>query len=293
MRVLVIGASGYVGREVATALRRRGHEVYGTVRSAAKAKVLEELEIRTILADASNLTSSVTNIARRCGAIIHCAADYANFVEVDSKVVDFVLGLEYETRPLFVYTSGCLVYGQTGKIFREEDACNPHPMLVPRHNNELRVMKSNNVFGVVTRPSFVFGKTNVGHFNNYFKQAELGNVSVKLPNITWSQVHVDDLAEGYVKIVESPHASVGGLVFNFSNQSEYTNRMIAERFAKFVNPKVVVQDDPSTDSIWPPFLSSSRVDSSRARNMLDWVPRHAPLLDEVEVHYATYKAIAK
>jgi len=162
-------------------------------------------------------------------------------------------------------------------------ACSPH-------NNELRVMKSHKVHGVVTRPSFVYGKTNSGHFNSYFKQAELGSINVKLADLTWSLIHVDDLADGYVKIVEAPSNTVGGLAFNFAHEAHYKNRVIAEKFGKFVNPNVTIKDDPSTEGLFPPFCQSSVIDSTFARDILHWTPRHAPMLEEVEVQYATYKA---
>jgi nucleoside-diphosphate-sugar epimerase len=44
VKVLLFGASGVIGREVARAFVRRGHEVYGLTRSASKAMEFEKEE---------------------------------------------------------------------------------------------------------------------------------------------------------------------------------------------------------------------------------------------------------
>jgi 2-alkyl-3-oxoalkanoate reductase len=52
MRVLVIGASGVIGRRLVPQLRERGHEVTGTSRSAAKAEQLRALGAQPAVLDA-------------------------------------------------------------------------------------------------------------------------------------------------------------------------------------------------------------------------------------------------
>lgn len=49
MKVFVTGASGYVGFNVASALRRAGHKVWGLVRSEEKVKRLLKHEIHPVL----------------------------------------------------------------------------------------------------------------------------------------------------------------------------------------------------------------------------------------------------
>ena len=51
------------------------------------------------------------------------------------------------------------------------------------------------------RPAYVFGKKSK-HFYQYFKQSLEGKVVVAgNPDIIWSEVHIDDLIRGYLKII--------------------------------------------------------------------------------------------
>ena len=51
MRVLVTGATGFVGGHLAEALRRRGDEVTALVRSPGKAGALAQLDVRVVPGD--------------------------------------------------------------------------------------------------------------------------------------------------------------------------------------------------------------------------------------------------
>ncbi len=61
MRVLVTGATGYIGFNVAQAFRRHGHEVWGLVRSRDKANeyLRCELVVCSPLVELRILTSAV------------------------------------------------------------------------------------------------------------------------------------------------------------------------------------------------------------------------------------------
>ena len=54
-KVLVIGATGYIGRAVALSLLRSGYyTVYGLARNSEKAALLTSLEIIPVIGDVSN-----------------------------------------------------------------------------------------------------------------------------------------------------------------------------------------------------------------------------------------------
>ncbi len=80
--------------------------------------------------------------------------------------------------------------------------------------------------GIVIRPAFVFGRRSA-HFVPYFAAAHsTGKIKVAMPHVTWSELHIDDLVELYVRVCEAPHALVRGQIFNAADSSRNTNLQV-------------------------------------------------------------------
>jgi len=153
---------------------------------------------------------------------------------------------------------------------------------------EQEILMSPHIFGVVVRPAFVFGKRST-HFVNYFDQSIKGKVVVPgNKDIGWSEVHIDDLVDGYRRIVESLPSNVGGQIFNFADGSRYTNFTIAQRFAQYAGYTGTVEVDEKLAREFSNKIVF--VDSRKAQRMLGWQPKHKLLLDQVEVLYRTWLA---
>jgi len=152
------------------------------------------------------------------------------------------------------------------------------------------VLHSKTVAGVVVRPSFVFGK-NSYHFVNYFAQAHQGKVVVNgKPEVGWSEVHIDDLVDGYRRIVEAPVSVVDGQIFNFSDDSRNSNFTIATAFSKAAAYNGTITTTEASGAV---FNKTVFVDYRKANRLLGWVPNHRPLLDEVQTYYDSWKAKQK
>jgi len=189
---------------------------------------------------------------------------------------------------MVIYTSGCLCYpDKPNTIQFEADQAAPAGLLKDRADHEQLVLSDPNVCGVVIRPSFVFGKKST-HFVGYFAQAhEKGSVTVVMPDVSWSEVHIDDLVDLYVRVVEAPHSTVKAQIFNAADLSRNTNREIAKRFAAHVGLSSVVED---TKTVREMANKTTLIDCSKARRLLGWIPKHALLFDEIDVMYAAWKA---
>jgi len=186
-----------------------------------------------------------------------------------------------------IYTSGCLVYPNKPGVFQAEtDPVGAVGMLADRVAHEQLVISDPDVTGVVLRPSFVFGKKS-GHFVPYFSQAhDTGKVSVSLPDVAWSEIHIDDLVDLYLRVIEAPHSVVKAQIFNAADSSRNTNREIAKAFAAHVGVSVV--DD--TKAPWEMTNKTALIDCSKARRLLGWVPKQPPLLDQIDLLYNGWKA---
>ena len=65
----------------------------------------------------------------------------------------------YNFRPLFLFTSGILIYGPglAETVVDETVVPSPLPEVVPRKKFEEKVLQTESVRGVVIRPGFVYG----------------------------------------------------------------------------------------------------------------------------------------
>ena len=75
MKVLVTGATGFIGGNVARAFQTRDYEVRALVRTGSSTLTLEDTGIETALGDVTD-RESVARALKGCQGVVHCAALY-------------------------------------------------------------------------------------------------------------------------------------------------------------------------------------------------------------------------
>ena len=99
MRILVTGASGYIGGAVAHRLLEAGHGVSGLVRNREKADALERRGVKPVLGELDD-AALLKREAEKADAVVNAASsDHGGAVEA------FVNGLAGSGKP-FLHTSG-------------------------------------------------------------------------------------------------------------------------------------------------------------------------------------------
>lgn len=303
MKVLVTGASGYIGSAVAAALSRAGHEVMGLVRASDpgsdKPRALARAGVEPVLG-AMEEDASWIDRARACLAVVHCAAEHSpRFHELDRRTVEAVLAAQASANlpRLLVYTSGVWVYGDTrGSRVDESSPVNPPALVAPRVESEKLVLAANrgNVRTVVLRPGCVYGGRG-GLTGAWFESAVRTGAAriVGDGSFRWSMIHVEDLAELYRLALES---SLGGSVLNATDRSRSSVRDCARAASAAAGAKGAVATIPP-DEASRTFGAAAEclafdqhVDSSLAVLRLGWQPRHSGFVDEAERCRLSWKA---
>jgi len=245
-------------------------------------------EVNVVVGDLG-IPETYLALCQKCDAIIHCASDYSNYDFIDSTAVNTFIKSASGVYPkkIVIYTSGILVLpNDPSRIMDETEPTHAQGILKNRPSYEQQILTSKELIGVVVRPAYVFGKKST-HFVNYFGQAQKGRVVVKgNPDIIWSQVHIDDLVDGYIRILHSSPGIIDGQVFHFSDSSRYNNLQIATVFSKAAGFTGIVEVDEKGGLEYS--QKTVMVDSRKANHLLGWFPQHLLLLDEVDLYYRSW-----
>ncbi len=163
MKVIVTGATGYVGRSLAPRLVREGHDVVALVRDPTRARDVLPGGVTLLKGD---LHAADGVIPRDAEAMIHLAfsmfpvSDGRTNVEGSLRIVEAARARKVRR---FVYTSSALVYGPSDPSLAvtEEHPCRPDMRFARqqlRVEQAARSLAASEGFpAVILRPSEVYG----------------------------------------------------------------------------------------------------------------------------------------
>ena len=297
MKVFVTGATGYVGFNVASAFRRAGHDVWGLVRSPEKSETLAMNEIHPVMGSMEQ-PQSYLSIAEECSVFIHAAFDMqADTVALDKTTVETMLnaGKRGAQPKTLIYTSGVWVHGDTaGKLVDETTPLAPTKLVAWRPAHEQMVLNAQGIRGLVIRPGCVYGKQG-GLTGMWFSGTHKEKVLkvVGDGNNRWAMVHVDNLAEAYLRAAEN---ELGGEAFNITDRSRSTIREMvtaaaqAAEFTGEIQYIPVAEASQSMSGFAACLTLDQHVDARKAVRLLGWQPKHGGFVDEVGAYFASWKA---
>jgi len=291
MKVFLTGGSGYIGSAVALALKKAGHDVLALVRSEAKGEALKKAGVKLAVGELGN-PAGYAGAAWGRAAFVHVAQDWsAQGPELDRRTISSARDLlRGQVGATFIYTSGCWVQGPTDGVADESTPAKPARAVSwrPAHEQAALEMARDGIRSVVVRPGIVYGGARGGipamFFGTALKHGAAQTVGAGENH--WPLVHIDDLAELYVRLVERAPA---GSVYYAADASRLTQRDIAEAAARAAGKDGMIEPQQPDGSPYQEALTlDQQISSEKARNDLDWRPRHESFVGEAAHFFALW-----
>ncbi|KAH9936188.1 NAD(P)-binding protein [Fomitopsis serialis] len=295
MKVLIIGASGFIGLPISQALVRAGHIVYGVTRSDSKVRTLAAEEIIPIVAPIDNPSIWLPMVAT-LDVVIEAISGEVNVLS--EKLLAAVTEAVKQYRPphapklAYIYTSGSWVHGENRKdVISDTTPITQSVDLVAwRPTLEQKVVTNPVLNGIVIRPALLYGRS-ASILGMLFKTADEGKVKwFGAPGGRYALIHQDDLGELY-RLAAEKSAIVGGLLFDAANDFTESVDDVLQKLVEvsgaqgyeYIQPTNLFEKAITTTLLLRPYL---------ARSLLGWQPRKAGLVDHLEIYYNAWKATA-
>ncbi|HUZ79599.1 MAG TPA: NAD(P)-dependent oxidoreductase [Thermoplasmata archaeon] len=287
-RVLVVGASGFLGQSVVRAFSRAGYEVRGLVRDPVKGACVGEDGGTPVVGDVLDVRA-VRNAAAGCSGIIHLAANPP--VEWDSARVrvegtrNLVDAARRQGVARLVIGSGYWVYRGQPELIDEDSPVEPRGESQINYDAEREGLEANRVGGLqvlVVRPGMVYG--NGSWFRGLAEAIRAREYRVVGGGTNhWSFIDRWDVGTAFQAVLES---GIAGEVYNAVDGHPAPLREFADFIAANLEvppPKTVTLETAEREmgEVVARHLAADRPSSAGKLRRLGWKPRIASYRDGV------------
>lgn len=222
MKVLLVGSTGFLGKNVARRFAKAGHALRLLARSGSNLEGLPT-DAEVVRGDVTDL-ASLERGAEGCDAIVHMAAmvkmwtpDRGVFDRVNVGGLQNVLAAAERARARVVYTSSFMALGPAGPVPGDESlvhqggARNDYERTKAAADVVARAAAAAGRDVVILYPGVVYGPGDVTDGNIVVKMVT-DHLAGKMPGIVgpgdrlWSYSYVEDVADGHLAALERGRA---------------------------------------------------------------------------------------
>jgi nucleoside-diphosphate-sugar epimerase len=287
MRILVTGATGYVGSRVAARLVARGDEVVGVVRETARAAALPD-GVKPLAANLADI-GVLVNASRDVDAVIHTGfashgADWFAAVEIERVLVSAWAETLTSTDKRVIVSNGTGFYPDAAGRFLEEDTrVSPDNPVAVRATATAAATGTHGLNGIELRlASFVHGDGGsvflpilVAAARQTGRSLYVGDGANRL-----SSVHIGAAADAYLAALDHGRA---GQIYHVAADDAPSMRELAQAIALCTGARAEsVAPQEAADALGAftaMFLMlDNGLSSRKARCELGWSPAGSPTL---------------
>ena len=298
MKVLLTGATGFIGKALVAELIQQNFHISITVRQ--KTNLFPDEVKQFVVGDFESNPDFSTSLAE-IDCVIHLAGrahviDKAKASLLDEfRKVNTELTLNLAKQAVtarverFIFLSSIRVNGnQNTQPFLEIDIPNPQePYAISKYEAEqglINLAKNSNLEVVIVRPPLVYGNNVPGNFGRLVQWAG-SRIILPLPlgavNNARTLIAIDNLVSFIITCTLHPKAA--NEVFLISDDDNLSTTQLLKKIAKAFNKKALLLPIPVSWMVFVAKLlgkeadavrlfSSLIVDSSKARDLLEWYP---------------------
>lgn len=309
-RILITGATGFLGGALCSALFKAGRTIVATGRDAVNLAALSSNNFDTIALDLAEPFSAKTALALQgITSIVHCAAlssPWGRRADFDRANVTATANLVVLAKQIgvsrFVLISSPTVYFQfADQLNVNEQTVLPSPVndyARTKREAELAVLATPEIGPIVLRPRGIYGEGDTSLLPRLVRAARAGPLPLFRDGVAQTDItHVQDVVSAIIAALDAPEA-VNGEIFNISSGEPLALYTIVERACAFaglvprwqrmpVRPALMAARVLETACRFMPGYPEPRVtayglgilaysqtlDITKAAQMLNWKPR--------------------
>ncbi|ENN86857.1 NAD-dependent epimerase/dehydratase family [Rhizobium freirei PRF 81] len=266
MRVIVSGATGFLGNRLCAFLQENGHEVIGLGRNVDKGRHLEARGTRFVSVDVSASPSeSMLKKLGHADVFVHAAGlssawgSRATFLQANVAGTRHALTMARAAgvRRFVFISSPSVTFRFSDQADLREDTHLPIPVNAYAESKQIAerdVLAASDLSPIILRPRAIYGRGDVALLPRLIRAAEKGPLPfLRGGRASTNLTYVDDVVRGIVCAMDAPQ-EIAGRTYNIAGDEALPLRLIIESAAARAGIKVRWRAIP-----WPLALGAARL----------------------------------